>query len=123
MLTPLARLNQFAVPSLLALLLAAGILLLGHKYGTSPAAVNSDDLYAVSFCQDLLGSGYPMSGWHLPGAPYLFPDMALLLPCLWLSSDVAVAFLAYALAFNAALVAVVFWVAREAGLARRAAFL
>jgi hypothetical protein len=123
MLTPLARLRRFVFPPLLAALLGAGILLSGHKYNASPAAFNSDDLYAVSFCRDLLGSGYPMSGWHLPGAPYLFPDMVLLLPCLWLSSDLAVAFLAYALAFNAALVAVLFWVAREAGLARRDAFL
>jgi hypothetical protein len=115
--------RRLALPALLVLLLPLVVILQGHKFATVGEAFSSDNLYTVAFCDDLLGRGHALTGWHLPGAPYLFPDIALLLPCRLLFRDVALLFLAYALLFTAALSQALAWVAREAGLAARDAFL
>jgi hypothetical protein len=106
----------------LAALVAAAVFLLGINYLRSGGAFNSDDLYCTDFCDDLL-HGRPLTAWFLPGAPYLFPDMVLLLPLHGLAPNLTVEFLAYCLVFHLLLLAVVAWIAREVGLSRTEALL
>jgi hypothetical protein len=102
------------------LLLPVAILFAVHRYLLCGASFNSDNLYCASFCRDVL-AGRTLRGWHLPGAPYLFPDIALLLPCQALSDNVVVVFAAYGLAFYGLLAAALAWLGRQAGLGRRPA--
>ena len=57
-------------------LLVAQVLALGTKHFHEQ--VNSDDLYPYVFSQDVLHGTWPVSGWTLSSAPYLFPDFTLL---------------------------------------------
>jgi hypothetical protein len=107
------------VPRLFALLVLAlagiSVFLLGHAYLTSPGAFNSDDLLCSDLCDDLL-HGRDMTGWHLPGAPYVFPDVVLLAPCHLLAPNIAVEFLAYGLLIHLGLLVGVTWLGRLTGL-------
>ncbi|HZY85861.1 MAG TPA: hypothetical protein VFE78_13585, partial [Gemmataceae bacterium] len=82
---------------------------------------NSDNLFLNAFCVDVL-SGADLSGWNFPGAPYLFPDMLLLLPCQWLGRDLVAVYFAYDGLFYGALLAALYGLGRQLGLTRRAAF-
>jgi hypothetical protein len=104
----------------LAALLPVLLVLLGRNYFLDPNSFNSDDLYCTALCEDVL-HGRDLQGWHLPGAPYTFPDVPLLLPCHALFPDIAEAFIAYALLFHLLLLAVLAWVVRQAGLPWRSA--
>jgi hypothetical protein len=104
-----------ALGALLLLLLAV----LASHYFQNPTSFNSDDLYCSGLCEDLL-RGRELRGWHLPGAPYTFPDVLLLLPCHALFANVGDAFLAYAFLFYPLLLAALAWVLRQAGLSWRA---
>ena len=76
---------------------------------------NSDRMYCFAIGQDVLGSGYPLTNWHLTGVPYLFPDVTLLLPCMLLSSDLTIGFLIYSLLFYPAMVLALLWLVRQTG--------
>jgi hypothetical protein len=110
----LARLGPAAAAGGAALLVLAGSVLLSAAYNRA-ANYNSDDLTMVDFCDDLL-AGRMLAGWRLPGAPYLFPDLFLLLPCRLLFDDLARLFLAYTVLWQFATALGLFWVGREAGL-------
>ena len=56
-------------------------------------------------CDDLL-HGRDVTDWHLPGAPYVFPDLIVLLPCQWLAPHLPAAFLAYCFMIHLSLAAV-----------------
>src|ERR1700744_1434300 len=98
-----------AFPVCLTAMLAIAVLLFAKKYSDCSEHFNSDDLTTIAFGDDLLGRGGEMAGWHIPFAPYLFPDLLIHLPVQALISDLALIFLGYALLFNAGLVAVVTW--------------
>src|SRR5581483_9873865 len=76
-----------ALAVLLAAMVGVALFLLGCTYRKSEGAFNSDHLYPSAVCEDFR-LGRDLSGWYLPGAPYLFPDMALILPCQVLSGNV-----------------------------------
>jgi hypothetical protein len=80
-----------------------------------PDAFNSDDLYCPSVCEDLL-RGRDMQGWHFTAVPYLFPDLTLLLPCVALSSNLVVVFLAYNFLVYNLFGIVLVWIFRLTGL-------
>ncbi len=82
---------------------------------------NSDNLWCCNFCDDVL-SGADLSGWQLPCAPYLFPDLLLLLPCQWLCPDLVAVYFVYDAVFYGLMLAAVYWLARQLGLGRRSAF-
>ncbi len=103
----------------LGVLLLLLLVVLGSLYFQNGHSFNSDDLYCSALCEDLL-AGREMRGWHLPGAPYTFPDVLLLLPCHALFADLADAFLAYAILFYLLLLVALAWVLRLAGLSWRA---
>jgi hypothetical protein len=88
------------------------------NYFNDPNGFNSDDLYCSAFCEDVL-HGRAMRGWHLPGAPYTFPDVLLLLPCHALFADLGHAFVAYGFLFYLLLLAVLTRVLRGTGLSWR----
>jgi hypothetical protein len=113
-------------PAAAALAAAAGALvppvlfLLGCAYTAWPGAFNADHLYPSAVCEDVR-LGRPFGQWHFPGAPYLFPDMLLLLPCQLLPGGVAGEFIGYVFALFLSLLAAVAWLGREVGLTRRQA--
>src|SRR5262245_46905033 len=86
----LPRLRALGVAFLFVLVL----ILFGYQYLQNPFSFNSDNLYCLQFCDDLL-HGREMQGFHVPAAPYLFPDMALLLPCAALTSNLSAVFFLY----------------------------
>lgn len=106
----------------LTMLLGAVLFLLAANYHRDSGAYNSDNLLCTDFCDDVL-CGRSLSGWHLPGAPYLFPDMLLLLPIHALAPDLFVEFAAYAIVFHLLLAATVAFVAIGLGLGRWEAIL
>ncbi|HZY89780.1 MAG TPA: hypothetical protein VFE78_33470, partial [Gemmataceae bacterium] len=108
-------------PGAAALLLLAALPLLAAHY-LRPGCISPDDYFCVSLCRDVVG-GRGLEGWHLPGAPYLFPDDLLLLACEAVTADQAVALTLYPVLFYLTLLAGLFAVARQAGLAGRAACL
>ncbi len=119
------RLAPLALPlcALLVVVLAGtSAFLLGHFYITySPNhPFNSDDLMCSDLCDDLL-HGRSLTGWHLPCAPYLFPDLPLFAPCHLLAPNIAIEFLAYCLVFHLCLLAVLAWLGRLSGLGWRKA--
>jgi hypothetical protein len=123
MAAPRPRLAWRAAVLLLAIaaLVPCLLLLLGCRYLLWEGAFNSDDLYSSIMAADVL-AGRAVRGWHLPGAPYIFPDLPLSLPCRWLAPNLVVEFLAYCLVFWLCVTAVVFWLARLLGLTGRQAF-
>jgi hypothetical protein len=106
----------------LGLLLVAAVVCLAHHYASAPnpgfTNFNSDDLYPVAVCEDLF-QRYDVTGWHLPGAPYVVPDLLLFCPCLVTAGDLGLAFLAYALVFYPLLAALLTALGRQLGLGRR----
>jgi hypothetical protein len=111
---------QLSTP-LLAGLYLAGLFVFAATWSRQPSSFNSDDLYCLSFAEDLL-QGRDMQGWHFTGAPFLLPDLVLLLPCQALSSNLVLVFLAYNLLIYSGLVAALAWLARLVGLGRCEAF-
>jgi hypothetical protein len=105
----------------LAAMVAVVLFLLGAAYLSSGSAFNSDHLYPSAVCEDFR-QGRNLAGWYLPGAPYLFPDMALMLPCQVLTGNLALQFLGYVFALFVCLLAAVFWLGRSVGLSWRQAF-
>ncbi|HEY7426263.1 MAG TPA: hypothetical protein VH682_18675, partial [Gemmataceae bacterium] len=95
--------------------------LFGYEYLQKPLSFNADNLYCLQFCDDLL-HGRDMQGFHVPAAPYLFPDMALLLPCAALTSNLSVAFFLYSALYYGLLLAVLIEIFRGIGLSVHAAF-
>lgn len=115
-----AALTAFAPPLLVVSLLIVSLFLLVCGYLVDATAFNSDNLLSVAQCDDLL-HGRDMADWHLPGAPYVFPDLLLLLPCQMLAPTLPFAFLAYALVLHLALTACLAWLGRLTGLRWRTA--
>lgn len=115
------RLANAALLGVLALLLFASARLLADRYAGYEADggyFSSDDLYAVEMADHVLANGPDLAGWHMPLAPYLFPDIAAVLAIRPFVSDLAVLFFLYCLLFCSALAAVTAWLARECGLSR-----
>jgi hypothetical protein len=119
--TGLRTLAAAGFAAVVAVLVAAALFLLGCTYVRCPSAFNSDHLYCTAFCEDLR-LGRPLAGWCLPGAPYLFPDMALMLPCQFLPGGLVSEFLGYLFVLFACLLAAVAWLGRSVGLSWRQAF-
>jgi hypothetical protein len=117
-----AALTAF-LPSLFVLsLLLVSLSLLVCGYLGDASAFNSDNLLSSAQCDDLL-HGREMTDWHLPGAPYVFPDLLLLLPCQYLMPTLPLAFLAYCLVLHLALFASLVWLGRLSGLRWQSAIL
>lgn len=110
-----AMLWASASPLFVVSLLMVSLFLLVSAYLAGPTAFNSDNLLSCAQCDDLL-KGRDVTDWHLPGAPYLFPDLLLLLPCQGLAPTLPFAFLAYGLLLHLALVASLAWLGRLSGL-------
>jgi hypothetical protein len=115
------RVARWAVPFGSGCLLALAVLFLIQQFVCNTrephGCFHSDSLYVPSVCRNLLGGTWSMSGTHMPGAPYLFPDIALMLPCLAAAPDLVIAFVLYALAFYGLLALAVSGAARQTGLA------
>jgi hypothetical protein len=105
------------------LLLFTVLLVLAQRYGDWWACFNTDDLYLVALCDSVLEGNVCLTGWNLPLAPYLFPDLLLLLLCRPFAPDLAVLFLVYAGLFCSLLAGAVAWVGCECGLPWRRALL
>jgi hypothetical protein len=117
-----ARLWQGVLVLAGAVLVAANLFLFGYQYcSVSGGAFNSDHLLVSGVCDDIV-SGRSLSGWHWPGAPYVFPDMVLMLPCRWLLHHLVAEFLAYDALIFLAVLAAAAAVGRAAGLGRRQAW-
>jgi hypothetical protein len=118
----LAGLLGYIVP---AGLVVAAVLFLADLYGGAPnggvANFHSDDLYTVDHCRQAL-AGYDLRGCHLPYTPYVFPDMALQLPGVALSSDVGLVFLTYSLLYYGLTALALAWIARQCGVTWREGF-
>jgi hypothetical protein len=110
-----AALRAFAPPLFVVLLLIVSLVVLVGGYLANPTAFNSDNLLSSAQCDDLL-HGRDISDWHLPGAPYVFPDLLLLLPCQFLAPTLPFAFLAYCLILHLTLAASLAWLGRLSGL-------
>ncbi len=117
-----SRLAGRAAVVLVAALLGLALFLLACAYIGSEGPFDSDNLYPSDLCADLR-LGRPLTGWHLPGAPYLFPDVLWLLPCQLLPRGVAGEFLGYCFAQWLCFVAAITWLGREVGLRWRPALL
>jgi hypothetical protein len=107
-------------PLFVVSVLILSLFLLVSGYAADPTAFNSDDLLSSAQCDDLL-HGRDVTDWHLPGAPYLFPDLLLLLPCQLLAPTFPLAFLAYCLLLHLALAVSLAWLGRLSGLCWRTA--
>lgn len=110
-----AVLRTAAPPLFVVALLIVSLFLLLSAYLAEPTAFNSDNLMCCAQCDDLL-HGREIIDWHLPGAPYVFPDLLLLLPCQALAPTLPLAFLAYGLLLHLALAASLAWLGRLSGL-------
>jgi hypothetical protein len=110
-----AVLRESAPPLFVVSVLVVSLFLLVSAYLAGPTAFNSDNLLCCAQCDDLL-HGRDVIDWHLPGAPYLFPDLLLLLPCQGLAPTLPLAFLAYGLLLHLALAASLAWLGRLSGL-------
>jgi hypothetical protein len=101
-----------------SVVLSAAVLalfLFGYRYVSLPAAFSSDDLLCSAVVEDVL-AGRDVHEWHLPGAPYLFPDVVLLIPCRLAAPNLVVEFLAYHFLFWGLVVAALAWLGRLLGL-------
>jgi hypothetical protein len=116
-----SRLSSAAFAAVVAVLVVVVLFLLGCTYVAWHGAFNSDHLYPSAFCADVR-LGRPLAGWYLPGAPYLFPDMALILPCQLLPGGLVGEFMGFVFAFFACLLGSVVWLGRAVGLTWRQAF-
>jgi hypothetical protein len=114
------RLGTMAFALLFGGLLAVSLYLLGCIYLSWDVAFNTDNLYCSDLGEDIR-LGRSLVGWHLPGAPYLFPDVFLLLPCQLLPRGVAGEFMGYTFAFFLSLLAILAWLGHEVGLGWRQA--
>jgi hypothetical protein len=103
-----------------AVLLLVVLLLLCDNYLSGGGAFNTDNLYCWDLCGDVM-AGRLLTGWHLPGAPYFFPDMLLLLPIRCLTSSPLVGFCAYCFVLYLLMLAALTWLARLTGLPWREA--
>jgi hypothetical protein len=104
------------------ILLLLALLALFQQYLRWPFAFNSDDLYCDALCEDIL-AGREMFGQHIPGAPYLFPDVLLLLPCHALSDNLVVVYSLYCYLFYLLMLAALTAIIRALGFGwRRTAF-
>lgn len=100
----LANSHRGVALSLCTLLGVAG---LGAIAGTSSLRlghINSDFLYLPAFLRDLFARDVAMH-WHLPPAPYFFPDLLLFFPGWLLSKSVGMQFAVYSVVYGAALLA------------------
>ncbi|HTU21218.1 MAG TPA: hypothetical protein VMG10_24405 [Gemmataceae bacterium] len=104
-----------------AVLLLLTFTLAWYRFLNLPRSFNSDHLYCLHFCDDLI-HGRDLRGWHLPAAPYLFPDILLLCAMRLLTSDVAGVFLLYSSLYYLLLFAVLWAIFRQVGLSRGEAF-
>ncbi|MGH7223448.1 MAG: hypothetical protein ACRELF_09485, partial [Gemmataceae bacterium] len=104
-----------------AVLLVLTFALAWYRFFNNPFSFNSDHLYCLHFCDDLL-HGRDLRGWHLPAAPYLFPDMLLLCAVRLLTSHVASVFLLYSAASYLLLLLALWTLFRQIGLSRGEAF-
>jgi hypothetical protein len=121
--TAAGRLRAAAWPAGVTALLALAILFLGARYCRHWSAFNSDDLWAVEVSEDLLGRGYELRGWHLPYAPYLFPDLALLVVAMTFWKGLVASFLTYNFLYAGLMASVLTALFRQVGLGLRAAYL
>lgn len=112
---PLRMLALSALALLMPLLAAVGVVLLVENYLTDPGAFNSDDLLCSTLCDDCL-RGRDLREWHLPAAPYIFPDLPLLAPCHRFAPNIAIEFLLYCSVIHSCLLAVLFGLGRLSGL-------
>ena len=97
------------------LLLALVFFLLYYHFLQNDRSFNSDQLYCIHFCDDLL-QGRDVQGFHMPAAPYIFPDITLLTLCNLLTSDLAALFLLYSLLYYSLLLFVLSAIGRQIGL-------
>lgn len=109
------------LPLLFTALLIVNLVLLVYGYLADPSAFNSDNLLSSAQCLDLL-HGREVTDWHLPGAPYLFPDLLILAPCQAVAPSLPIAFLVYALTIHLSLAAVLYGLGRLSNLGRRPAW-
>jgi hypothetical protein len=101
---------------------ALALVLMYYNFLGDVGSFNSDHLFCSAFCQDIL-AGRQLRGWHLPAAPYLFPDIALNLLCQPLSPNLVAEFFSYTFIFFGLMLAVLAWMGRVLGLPPRRAFL
>ncbi len=87
----------------------------GKRSGGSAGSFNSDDLYTIDVCRQV-AAGYDLRGYHLPAAPYVFPDMVLQIPGMVLSADHGIVFLVYGLLYYGLCAVGIAWIARQCGL-------
>jgi hypothetical protein len=113
------RLAGALVPLGLTALAALAVFCMALAY-LRGSPFNSDNLLCSALCEDVL-RGADLSGWNFPGAPYLFPDALLLLPCHALCPGLPAAYLAYNALFYGALLACLFGLARQLGTGRSTA--
>lgn len=122
---PVQRLLTF-LPNLrlsgVALLLAVVFTLFAYHYMQDTTCFNSDHLYCIHFCDDVL-HGRDVQGWHLPAAPYLFPDMVLVLGSMALTSNLAAGFTLYQAFYYGLLLIALIAILRNAYFSWRGAFL
>jgi hypothetical protein len=118
---PSRSLAVAALAAVVGALVPLVLFLLACAYRAWPDAFNADHLYPSAVCEDVR-LGRSLHEWHFPGAPYVFPDMVLLLPCQLLPGGVSGEFLGYVFALFLSLLAAVAWLGREVGLTRRQAF-
>ncbi|MHB1421620.1 MAG: hypothetical protein ACYC3I_00205 [Gemmataceae bacterium] len=110
-----AALSALLLPLLVVFVLIVCLFLLVCLYLVDATAFNSDNLLTSAQCDDLL-HGRDVTDWHLPGAPYLFPDLLLLMPCQLLTPTLPIAFLVYCLLLHLTLAASLAWLGRISGL-------
>ncbi len=96
------------------------VFLLSYSYLSWSGAFNSDNLLCSALCDDLR-HGRDVREWHLPGAPYLFPDVLLLTFCQALTPHVVAEFVAYCFVLHLSLFGVLAWLGQLTGLVRGAA--
>lgn len=99
------------------MLLVLAFALTWYRFLNNPFSFNSDHLYCLHFCDDAI-HGRDLRGWHLPGAPYLFPDMLLLFVVMLGTTHIAAVFLLYAIVYYLLLLAVLWFLFRAVDLSR-----
>ncbi len=108
-------------PAVVGVLLLLALLALGHRYCAHPAAFNSDNLFAVEVCENLL-AGCELRHYHLPCAPYVFPDMVLALVAVAVCKGLPAIFLTYNLFYYGLTLLTLTALLRQTGLRLREAF-